>query len=167
MTKICPYCLEAIQQLAVKCRHCGEFVDGQAARRVTAVMEDPPEEVLFDELHPVWKVQWPKLLLGVLLIPFLVGIFYIAWICLERASIKYRITTKRLTAQSGVFHRNVKEVLLNDIASIHIRRGFWGLVFGYGTIMIGTSGTGEIDITIKSIARPQEIKELLQKYNRI
>lgn len=29
MTKPCPYCAEQIEPSAVKCRHCGEFLDGR------------------------------------------------------------------------------------------------------------------------------------------
>lgn len=31
--KICPFCAEKIQDDAIKCKHCGEFLDGNHLRR--------------------------------------------------------------------------------------------------------------------------------------
>jgi len=42
--KVCPYCGEAILAVAVKCKHCGEWLDGRADNGATA----PPVPVEVD-----------------------------------------------------------------------------------------------------------------------
>jgi len=39
MSKLCPFCAEEIQEAAVKCKHCGEFINQEKT-----IVEDAPEE---------------------------------------------------------------------------------------------------------------------------
>lgn len=89
------------------------------------------------------------LTLGVWLIPAF--IYWLKWKNTENG-----VTNKRVIHKEGIISRKTDEMRLKSIESIYIRQGFWGRIFGFGTVVI--TGRGQGDVILKWIEKPLEAK---------
>lgn len=84
---------------------------------------------------------------------------------IARRTSEFAVTNRRVIIKVGLFERRTLELNLSKIESIGIEQGFWGRLFGFGSIeVIGTGGTKEI---FHRIAAPLEFRPAVQQASDI
>src|ERR1051326_79880 len=128
----CYECGREISSEAVVCPQCGAPQKQAAAAIAPSSASDPgltaaPETIVWEgsKSHLLYGWDW---FFGILLFVVLIGIFLLLYIWLDRSRRRYRITTKRVMMESGIFEKCSSEVRIQDIRNINVvRHGFSGL----------------------------------------
>jgi uncharacterized membrane protein YdbT with pleckstrin-like domain len=83
------------------------------------------------------------------------------WAWTRRASSEFVVTNRRVIIKQGLVQRRTLELNLQKVESIGVSQGFWGRVFGFGSLeVIGTGGTKEI---FHAIADPLAFRHAVQE----
>ena len=78
--------------------------------------------------------------------------------------IKITITNKRTIRHEGIIRRHSTEVLHDHVRSVDIRQNFVQRLFNVGYIGIDSAGQDGIEIEIRDIPRPYDIKKTIDRY---
>jgi membrane protein YdbS with pleckstrin-like domain len=166
LTRPCPFCSEEIQFTAVKCKHCGEFLDGHS-QQTQAPKATKPNQQWENEIWkgpPSYLYYLAHFILGVLLLfVFGVGLLFIIYALLDRNTKLYTLTNKRVTAKAGIISRQVNEVGIKDIRSINVKQGIFERLFGVGTVEIASAGTAGVEVKFAGISNPMRIRDLIRR----
>lgn len=85
------------------------------------------------------KISTSIIILHAILIIFLVGIFTIWKVLIERFTSILCFTNKKVIGRVGLIKTKVLDAPLNKINNVSIEQGFFGKILGYGKIRIDTS----------------------------
>jgi uncharacterized membrane protein YdbT with pleckstrin-like domain len=115
----------------------------------------------------VWKSHPAKIsclkdfILGIVLLPILIGVYFLGRAFINIYSTEYSITKKTISVKTGLLSVRKTEIRIADIRGVEINRTFWQRIIGTGTIAIGTAATATAEIYITDVAEPQKVVDII------
>ena len=98
-----------------------------------------------------WSL-WHLIALGLLLLPVVIGLFFLVQAYIRYKTTELAITTKRVIVKVGFIRRSTVEININKVESIQVDQSLLGRVFDFGTLVI--SGAGTAQAPLHGIAEP-------------
>ena len=107
---------------------------------------------------PQW-LAWPGLVVS------LAGVvWWVAWYVGAHLWVKLEISNKRTVRTEGIIRRHTSEVLHDHVRNVEIKQNFLQRIMNVGYLGISSSGQDDIEIEIKDLPKPYELKTLIDQY---
>ncbi len=119
------------------------------------------ESTIF-ELKPACRAYFGLVVWGVLLFVFVVGIFLLLRVWYLVASTRYRLTTQRLFAQTGLIAKHLEEVELFRVKDVELSQGVLDRLLGVGTVTVLSTDDTAPRLELRGVLRPMEVKEQIR-----
>lgn len=118
-----------------------------------------PGETIVARFRLHWTAKG-RLILGIILIPLIVGIFITIYEWLRLRAIELGVTTHRVVRKTGIIGRETEEIRLSAVETVDLHQSTWGRLLGFGTVRI--TGRGESSMVIDHVADPVEVKRAIE-----
>lgn len=92
------------------------------------------------------------------------GLLLLLLLIMIRNSHSYKVTTERIVARDGIFNCRHAEVRIRNIRYVSLNHEFG---MPYADLLIGTAGTGDVEIVFHKIADYEKVKEIITDQIRI
>ncbi len=94
---------------------------------------------------------------------WLSGSLWLALTLFRRCAVEYRITTRRVEVERGIFSKSSQEIRIPDIRAINVRKsGFTGLL-GVGDLVFSASGGPEEDVIFHHASGARSLKNRVRR----
>ncbi|MHC5113405.1 MAG: PH domain-containing protein [Planctomycetota bacterium] len=95
------------------------------------------------------------------------GGWLVLWWLAAHLWIRVVITNKRTIRHEGIIRRHSTEVLHDHVRSVDIQQGFLHRLTNVGYIGVDSAGQDGIEIEIRDIPGPYDIKEIIDRYRKM
>ena len=109
------------------------------------------EHVVYVGRISLWSVAH-LLVIGVLLLPIVVGLYFLGKALIRWKTTELAVTNKRVIAKFGLISRRTVELNINRVEGIEVYQSLLGRIFDFGSLVI--SGTGSEQAPIPGISAP-------------
>lgn len=104
----------------------------------------------------LWSM-WHLIALGILLLPVVIGLYFLAKAYIHYKTTELAITSKRVIVKTGFIRRSTIEINLTKVESLQVDQEILGRLFNFGTLIIG--GAGDPQAPIAGISDPIEFRK--------
>jgi uncharacterized membrane protein YdbT with pleckstrin-like domain len=118
-----------------------------------------PGEVIVARFALHWTAKG-RLILGIVLIPLLVGIPLAIYEWLRLRAIELGVTSHRVVRKSGIISRTTDEIRLTAIETIDLQQSAWGRILGFGDVRV--TGRGESSMLLRRVSDPVAVKRAIE-----
>lgn len=123
---------------------------------VTAFIKSPD-----DQSFQPWML-WPGLL-----ITAASAIWWFYWWMASTLWMRLEISDKRTIRHEGIVRRHSTEVLHDHVRSVDINQTFLQRIFNVGYIGIDSAGQDGIEIEVRDIPAPYDVKAVIDRYREM
>jgi uncharacterized membrane protein YdbT with pleckstrin-like domain len=109
-------------------------------------------ETIIARAHFHWLYSLMAWLALIFLGIILIGIAIFLSMMIRKWTTEIGVTSHRFVEKKGLLSLHTNEIALHNIEGVRVNQGFWGRLFGYGTVRI--EGTGMDAVTTPNIADP-------------
>ncbi|HXD83086.1 MAG TPA: PH domain-containing protein [Rudaea sp.] len=118
-----------------------------------------PGEIVVARFDLHWTAKgW--LILGIVLIPLVIGIFITIYEWLRLRGIEQAVTSQRVVRKTGIIGRQTEEIRLSAVETVDLHQTAWGRILGFGNVNV--TGRGESDLTFVRVADPVAVKRAIE-----
>ena len=118
-----------------------------------------PGETIVARFQLHWTAKG-RLILGIILIPLVIGIFITIYEWLRLRAIELGVTTHRVVRKTGIIGRETEEIRLTAVETVDLHQTTWGRLLGYGDVQV--TGRGESSMLLSHVADPVAVKRAIE-----